>query len=120
MQLLRIQPTSAFGVDWTAKMIFIVVIGGLGRIEGPIVGTILFFALQETLADYGSLYLVILGAVAIAMVLLAPRGLWGLWVARRPMESFGIRRRLVLTAPGGVTDVGAPDSTGSTPGRGVG
>ena len=71
MQLLRIQPTAAFGVDWTAKMIFIVVIGGLGRIEGPIVGTIVFFALQETLADYGSLYLVILGVVAIAIV--APR-----------------------------------------------
>lgn len=100
MQLLRIQPTSAFGVDWTAKMIFIVVIGGLGRIEGPIVGTILFFLLQETLADYGSLYLVILGAVAIVMTLLAPRGLWGLWVARRPTALFGIARRLVLTDPG--------------------
>lgn len=101
MQLLRIQPTSAFGVDWTAKMIFIVVIGGLGRIEGPIVGTILFFLLQETLADYGSLYLVILGAVAIVMTLLAPRGLWGLWVERRPTALFGIARRLVLTDPGG-------------------
>jgi branched-chain amino acid transport system permease protein len=100
MQLLRIQPNSAFSVDWTAKMIFIVVIGGLGRIEGPVVGTIVFFALQETLADYGSLYLVILGAVAIAMVLLAPRGLWGLVVARRPVALFGIRRRLVLADSG--------------------
>ena len=116
MQLLRIQPTSAFGVDWTAKMIFIVIIGGLGRIEGPIVGTILFFALQETLADYGSLYLVILGTVAIVMTLLAPRGLWGLWVARRPMELFGIRRRLVL-ADVGAAD--APDPAGSTTGPGV-
>ena len=100
MQLLRIQPNSAFSVDWTAKMIFIVVIGGLGRIEGPIVGTIVFFALQEALADYGSLYLVILGAVAIVMVVLAPRGLWGLLVARRPIALFGIRRRVVLAGSG--------------------
>ena len=100
MQLLRIQPNSAFSVDWTAKMIFIVVIGGLGRIEGPIVGTIVFFALQEALADYGSLYLVILGAVAIFMVVLAPRGLWGLLVARRPIALFGIRRRVVLAGSG--------------------
>ena len=35
LQLLRIQPNAAFGVDWTAKMIFIVIIGGIGRIEGP-------------------------------------------------------------------------------------
>jgi len=97
MQLLRIQPNAAFGVDWTAKMIFIVIIGGIGRIEGPIVGTVVFFLLQETLADYGSLYLVILGTVAIVMTIVAPRGLWGLWVQRRPMALFGIRRRLVVT-----------------------
>jgi branched-chain amino acid transport system permease protein len=99
MQLIRIQPNAAFSVDWTAKMIFIVVIGGLGRIEGPIVGTVLFFALQETLADYGSLYLVILGATAIVMTLIAPRGLWGLVVARRPMAPFGVRRRLLVNDP---------------------
>ncbi len=68
-------------------MIFIVVIGGLGRIEGPIIGAIVFFVLQEALADYGSAYLIALGIVAIVIVLLAPRGLWGLVVARRPMSA---------------------------------
>jgi branched-chain amino acid transport system permease protein len=95
MQLLRIQPNAAFGVDWMAKIIFIVVIGGLGRIEGPI----LFFALRQSLADYGSLYLVILGAVAILMALLAPRALWGLLTSRSPMAPFGIQRKLVLPPP---------------------
>jgi branched-chain amino acid transport system permease protein len=99
MQLLRIQPNAAFGVDWMAKIIFIVVIGGLGRIEGPILGTILFFALRQSLADYGSLYLVILGAVAILMALLAPRALWGLLTSRSPMAPFGIQRKLVLPPP---------------------
>jgi branched-chain amino acid transport system permease protein len=96
LSLLRIQPNAAFSVDWTARMIFIVVIGGLGRIEGPIVGALVFFALRETLADFGSLYLVVLGVTAIGLTLLAPRGLWGLFMARFPMVSFGAQPRLVM------------------------
>ena len=99
LQLLRIQPNAAFSVDWTAQMIFIVVIGGLGRIEGPILGAIVYFALQETLADYGSLYLVALGIVAMAVVIVAPRGLWGIIESRRPIALFAVERRLVLASP---------------------
>lgn len=97
LQVLRIQPTAAFGVDWTVAMIFTVVIGGLGRLEGPIVGAVVYFSLQEALADYGSVYLIALGLVAILVVLLAPRGLWGLVVARRPLSLFAIERRLKMT-----------------------
>jgi branched-chain amino acid transport system permease protein len=99
LQLLRIQPTAAFGIDWTVVMIFIVVIGGLGRIEGPILGAIVFFALQELLADYGSAYLIALGVFTVAIVLLAPRGLWGLIIARRPLTLVASDRRLVVTTP---------------------
>jgi branched-chain amino acid transport system permease protein len=99
MQILRIQPNAAFGVDWTVAMIFAVVIGGLGRIEGPIVGTVVYFALQEALSDYGSAYLIALGAVAIVIVLLAPRGLWGVLVARRPLSLFAIERHLKMSDP---------------------
>jgi len=108
--LLRIQPNAAFSVDWTARMIFIVVIGGLGRIEGPILGAIVFFALRETLADFGSLYLVILGVAAIGLTLLAPRGLWGLFVARFPSISFGARPRLIMgpSGPGADDEAGSP------------
>ena len=98
--LLRVQPTAAFSVDWTVMMIFIVVIGGLGRIEGPILGAIVFFALQELLADYGSSYLIALGLATILIVLLAPRGLWGLIVARRPITLFAVERRLRMRGPG--------------------
>ena len=55
LQKLRISPDTAFSVnDWTAFVIFITVIGGIGRIEGPIIGTIVFFMLRQTLADLGS------------------------------------------------------------------
>lgn len=78
LQKLRISPDAAFSVnDWTAFVIFIVVIGGIGTLEGPIIGAVVFFLLRETLADLGSVYLIVLGAVAIIVMLFAPRGLWG-------------------------------------------
>jgi len=78
LQKLRISPDAAFSVsDWTAFVIFIVVIGGIGTLEGPIIGTLLFFALRETLADYGTVYLLVLGVVAILIMLKSPQGIWG-------------------------------------------
>ncbi len=93
---LRISPDAAFSVnDWTAFVIFIAVIGGVGRIEGPIVGAVVFFALREALADYGALYLIALGLVAILIMLFAPQGLWG-WIAERfGLQVFPLQRRVV-------------------------
>jgi branched-chain amino acid transport system permease protein len=75
---LRVTPESIFSVDYTAFMLFIVVIGGVGTIEGPILGAVVFYLLQELLAPLGSWYLVILGLIAVVVVLAAPKGLWGL------------------------------------------
>jgi hypothetical protein len=77
------ESTAAFSVnDWTAVVIFITVIGGIGRIEGPIIGTVNFFVMRQTLSDLGSIYLLIMGAVVIAVMLFAPKGLRGLIAAR--------------------------------------
>ncbi|MEM8852051.1 MAG: branched-chain amino acid ABC transporter permease [Pseudomonadota bacterium] len=93
---LRISPDAAFSLsDWTALVIFITVIGGVGRIEGPLVGTAVFFLLRETLADYGALYLIALGVVAILIMLFAPRGLWGAFAARTGLEIFPLQRRVI-------------------------
>jgi branched-chain amino acid transport system permease protein len=107
LQVLRLQPTAAFGVDWTVVMIFVVVIGGTGRIEGPILGAIVFFAIQELLADYGSAYLVALGVATILIVLLAPRGLWGFVISRRPITLFAVERRLRWQGTAQTNDVEA-------------
>jgi branched-chain amino acid transport system permease protein len=94
---LRISPDTAFSVnDWTAFVIFITVIGGIGRIEGPIIGTIVFFMLRQTLADLGSLYLLMMGAVAIVVMLWAPKGLWGLIAERFGWQALPLQRYLVL------------------------
>jgi branched-chain amino acid transport system permease protein len=95
LQKLRISPDSAFSSnDWTAFVIFIVVIGGIGTLEGPILGTLLFFLLRETMADLGSYYLIALGVVAIVTMLKAPQGLWGLIRARWGLELFPLSRRV--------------------------
>ena len=97
LQKLRISPDAAFSVnDWTAFVIFITVIGGIGRIEGPIIGTLVFFLLRQTLADLGTIYLMMLGAVAIVVMLKAPKGLWGLVVERFGWQLFPLERRVVL------------------------
>ncbi len=95
LQKLRISPDAAFSInDWTAFVIFIAVIGGVGRIEGPIVGTAIFFLLRQLFADLGSLYLLMLGGVAILIMLKAPRGVWGLVADRFGLQIFPLQRRV--------------------------
>ena len=92
----RISPDAAFSVlDWTAYVIFIVVIGGIGTLEGPIVGVLLFYVLQTNLAHFGTWYLMLLGLFAILVMLFAPRGIWGYLSQRYEITLFPIRRRLV-------------------------
>ncbi|WP_323772093.1 branched-chain amino acid ABC transporter permease [Antarctobacter sp.] len=93
LQKLRITPEAAFSVnDWSVLVIFIVVIGGIGSLEGPILGCILFFVLREFLADLGSWYMIILGAISVGIMLLEPRGLWGMLNRKRRVTLFPIAR----------------------------
>ena len=94
---LRVQPDSIFSVNYAVFMIFIVVIGGIGTIEGPIVGAVVFFALQQWLSDLGAWYLVILGLLAIVITLFLPRGLWGLLSGNGRIRLFPVGYRLVPT-----------------------
>lgn len=87
---LFVQPTSVFSVQWSAYMIFVALIGGLGSIEGPIVGTLVFFLLQQTLADRGAWYLIILGSVAVLVAMWVPRGIWGIVTDRFDLRLFPV------------------------------
>lgn len=97
LRKIRITPDSAFSVqDWTAFVIFIVVIGGIGTIEGPIIGVIVYFVLRELLADFGAIYLILMGAIAVVVMLKAPGGLWG-WVSKRyDIHLFPVGHRLKI------------------------
>jgi branched-chain amino acid transport system permease protein len=99
MNLLRIQPAAAFSINWTAYALFIVVIGGFGTIEGPIIGAIIYFALLQNLSQYGTTYLLLLGVIAVVMATKAPRGIWGFIAQRWDLHLFPVRRRLFLDEP---------------------
>jgi branched-chain amino acid transport system permease protein len=96
LNLLRVTPDAAFSSQWTAFMIFIVVIGGIGTIEGPILGAIIFYFVRENLADFGEWSLIILGAVAIITMLVAPEGIWGIIKRRFTLEVFPVSRWLAV------------------------
>ncbi|HMK96912.1 MAG TPA: branched-chain amino acid ABC transporter permease [Acidimicrobiales bacterium] len=87
---LEVEPSNVFNVQWTAYMIFAVLIGGIGTIEGPVIGAIAFFVLQQTLANYDVWYLIILGAVAMGMAIWARQGLWGLFTSKVPVHFFPV------------------------------
>ncbi len=91
---LSVNPNAVYSVQWSAYMIFIVVIGGIGHIEGPLLGAVVFFALQQALADQGSVYLIVLGLIGVAVAVLAPRGLWGAVVDRTGLSLFPVGYRL--------------------------
>jgi branched-chain amino acid transport system permease protein len=98
VEKLRITPAAAFSVtDWSANVIFIVVIGGIGSIEGPVVGTLVFFVLRFLLADYGAWYLITLGLIAIVVMVKAPQGIWGLVGNSFDFHLFPIRRHVHLS-----------------------
>jgi len=95
LQKARISPDAAFSVlDWTAYVIFIVVIGGIGTLEGPIIGVMVFYLMQTYLAGFGSWYLILLGALAIATMLFAPKGIWGHFSQRFGIVLFPVQRRI--------------------------
>jgi branched-chain amino acid transport system permease protein len=97
LQKLRLSPEAGFSInDWTVVVIFMVVIGGIGTIEGPFVGMLVYIVLREFLADYGTIYLICMGALAIVIMLKAPFGIWGFVVQRYGLQLFPVGRRLVL------------------------
>jgi branched-chain amino acid transport system permease protein len=100
---LRISPDAAFSVNWTAFAIFMVVIGGIGRIEGPIVGALVFWALNKFFSDYGSWYLMGLGLLAIVVTIFFKQGLWG-WLQQRWGWSLFPTTRWLVVSPSSSED----------------
>jgi branched-chain amino acid transport system permease protein len=105
LQALRVQPESAFSVaTWTAPIIVMVVVGGLGTVEGPIIGAVVWFLLKDYLTDESSTvhvtvetYLIASGIIALLTALYLRDGLWGALRRRFPeLQLFPVRRRLEL------------------------
>jgi branched-chain amino acid transport system permease protein len=110
---ITFQPKTYFNVQWTAYMIFMVLVGGIGTFEGAILGALLFFLIETWLGGTGVWYLIGLGATALIFSLLLPRGLWGTLEERFGLRLLpvGYRVRLADSQPDTAGDVPSPQQT---------
>ncbi len=101
---ITFQPRAYFSVQWTAYMIFMTLVGGLGTFEGPVLGAVLFFVVETVFGAYGVWYLVGLGAAALLFALFVPAGLWGNAERRYALRMLPVGYHVALPAsrqPGG-------------------
>jgi branched-chain amino acid transport system permease protein len=114
---LYVAPSFAFDPNWVVAMMFIVLIGGIGTLEGPILGTIIYFALRELVTIVWGLsagwYLVGLGMVAIATMLFEPAGLWPIVRDRLGIDWLSVRRVPPTPAPSVAERAAAPRGASS-------
>jgi len=93
---ITFQPKAYFSVQWTAYMIFMTLVGGIGTFEGPVLGAVLFFVVETWFGDHGVWYLIGLGAAALAFALFLPRGLFGTLQHRFALRLLPLGFRVVL------------------------
>ena len=84
-------------VSWTALVIFMVVIGGVGSTSGPLIGVVAYWFITDRLEDSNTWRFIILGTVAAFMAIVSRGGIDGLLQKIHPFDVFPIRRRLRVT-----------------------
>ncbi len=87
-----IQPNAAFSIEWTVAAVVIVIIGGIGTMEGPIVGAVIYVVLKQYLYNFPGISMIILGVIAISIILVAPKGIMGTLQAKFGWEVLSPRR----------------------------
>lgn len=95
MAQLRITPPSAYDPNWAGIAIFIVMVGGLGSIEGALIGALIYFFAERWFGEYGATYLIVLGLLTLFMALFARGGVWGLVCRVVDAPWFPMRRTLL-------------------------
>lgn len=69
-------PAHPFGPQWTFDALLMTFIGGVGTLQGPVLGAVLYVSLKEYLGlRWVDIHLLIFGALFVAIVLLLPGGL---------------------------------------------
>jgi len=89
-----ITPYSGFGISWTVAAVIVVIIGGIGTMEGPIIGAVIYVLLNQFLYAFPGMSMIILGAVAIVVILIAPNGIMGTLHEKTGLEILSPRRKV--------------------------
>jgi branched-chain amino acid transport system permease protein len=105
-----------FGVQVGIEYLFIAVVGGAGYVWGGVLGAAIVIILKEILQSYlpmllhgeGQLETIVFGILLVALLQLAPTGVWPWLVARLPFKSPRRRPDTTLTLPARVRPAGAP------------
>ena len=64
-------------VDKTFEFLMFILVGGMGTVAGPLVGTMIVTFLFELFQDFQAYRFIVLGPIIIALVIFAPRGIVG-------------------------------------------
>lgn len=86
-------PGGGFAIDWTIKIVFIVIIGGIGTAAGPVLGAIIYTLLYEILAQFAGFTNIVLGIVAIVVIVALPKGIIGALENKFKFEILSQRRK---------------------------
>ncbi|GGG84280.1 ABC transporter ATP-binding protein [Salipiger pallidus] len=98
-QLMQFIAPSNFVLSQSILFLFAVIVGGAGTVLGPVVGAAVVVFLPEALAGLAEYRLLFFGALLVAVLLLAPRGIVGSIAAvlpRRRSEAKAAPRTEVL------------------------
>jgi branched-chain amino acid transport system permease protein len=74
-----VDPTSAFALDVSLKVVLLAILGGFGRSYGPLVGAIILIPADSWLAGAfpGGVHLLLYGVLLVVLVLFLPQGILG-------------------------------------------
>jgi branched-chain amino acid transport system permease protein len=76
-----VNPT-IFGLENVFLLLFMIIIGGIGRAAGAVVGAVLLYLLPFVLSPLiGHHHALVFGLVMVLVVLFQPKGLMGVWDA---------------------------------------
>jgi len=73
-----VDPEIAFRILASFFPVLMAIFGGMHSLYGPLVGAAVFYSLQDYLLRKTDYYMIIFGAVMIVVILLMPKGLFGL------------------------------------------
>ncbi|MDM8539848.1 branched-chain amino acid ABC transporter permease [Desulfococcaceae bacterium HSG7] len=79
--------TRMLELDLFCTLMVMLVVGGIGRFPGAILGAFITVTANELLAPLGAYRAVTLGALVVLLVLLLPNGVMGLWLKRSDAEA---------------------------------
>ncbi|PZO14606.1 MAG: branched-chain amino acid ABC transporter permease [Burkholderiales bacterium] len=94
LNALRLSPNAGFDPGWTSIAIFMVMVGGIGSLEGPLLGALIYFLADRWFSAHGATYMIVLGLLTLLVAVFARHGLWGAISARADWRLFPVQRRV--------------------------